>query len=718
MKKAVAWILILVFMLTMAPAAWAEPQTPISKQEAMEIAKELLGITSEYKLNRSNFNLDEMGNQTWGFNWMLRTDKGDRNIDVGIDATTGRIRNFYRYSPDSYGPRKYSIEEVRKTAEEFLKKTNPELVGETRLEPVGPWPPESKEGLEVSFRFSRIVNGFPYWDNGITVGVSTANGEVTSYWFNWDKDPVQVPDTVISPARAREIFNSKLGLELGYLRIYPEPRYDEKKSANKKMIAPEPYEIKPEVIPAYYPRIIAGSNGWVDAVTGDVIGYDGRPLTIPETVYNTPLGQSTPVTPPDQPLDMEEAIAKAKTIVDIPANYKLQYANYEENTDPRFQPVWYLNWGTRVPPYGNISVGVNSVTGEIINFDSYSGDPWANPVTEITEEQAKDAALDYVKKIFPSRLGELKFAPNTYVDPYMIRDGNRPFYDISFIRLVNGIPFVDNSITITVDGKGKIIRFYSNWEQMEFPPVGKVISLDQANEIYFNESMPEPGYIRLTKPDGSFETRLVYRQQQAYYETAVNAATGEIINRYNGGPIIISKAFADTKGHWAQKDIEFLTKEKIISRKEEKFRPNDYITRADITEMIVKALDQNPYYAKEPNFSDVPKDHPSYGYIEAAFKAGIVSGSGGKFAPDKAITREEIAAILVKAMGDKAVKGDKTDFKDSVKISAWAGEAVATAAASGILKGDAEGNFNPRAKVTRAEAAAMVARIMEKLAEK
>lgn len=731
MKKALACILILVMLLSMAPMALAaDPQTPISKQKALEIARDALQITDDYKLNRSYYNLDESGNQTWGFDLILRTEKGERNINVGVDAATGKIRNFYRYIPDNYGPRKYSIEEASKIAEDFLARNNPDLVGETRLEPLEPWIQQnSKEGFEVPFRFSRIVNGYPYWDNGVTISVSTANGQVTNYYFNWDKDPVPVPETVITPGKAKEIFNSNFGLELGYLRIYPEVMYNEKMypqktvttaaapMANKK-IAP-PYEPpKPQVILAYYPKSM-NYGAWIDAATGDVISPNGQKLRIPDAVYNTPIGESVPVTPPAQPLDMEEALARAKAVADIPADYKLSWVNYEENTDPRWQPVWNFNWNTRKPPYGNISVNINAVTGEITNFDAYTGDPWTNPVTDLTEEQAKAIAVEYVKKMFPSRLGELRMPNvNYYEDPFMVKEGKRPFYEFNFTRLVNGIPFNENNISVNVNGKGSITRFYSNWEKLEFPAAEGVISLEKANGIMNTGNVLEPGYVRLMKTDRTFETRLVYRYQFIYYETAVNAKTGEIINRYNGGPIKVMSKFDDVKGHWAEKDIDLLTRKNIVSNvKENKFQPNDAITRADIIEMLVKALNLNPYYAKDASFSDVPKNHKAYGYTEAAFKAGVIAGSNGKFFPDKPITREEMAMVLVKALGEKAVKGDKTDFKDDAKISAWAKEGVAAAVASGILKGDAKGNFNPQSKVTRAEAAAMVARLMEQLTE-
>lgn len=744
MKKVIACILILVMVLTMAPLAWAAgDQVPVSKQKAMEIAKEQLQVSSDYKLIRTSFRMDEMGNKMWSFEWSLQMKKEGRGINVEVDAGTGKIRNFYRWSPDNYGPRKYSVEEARKIAEEFLKRTNPDLVGETRLEPLNGFyfPENAKEGFEVPFRFSRIVNGFPYWDNGVNINVSTANGQVTNYYYNWDKDPLPAADNIIPLGKAREIFDGKYGLELGYLRIFSDIRYAEKMRAAKPVssasivttaktlsveapvqakndiMPPRPNEEpKPQIIPAYYPQIMPGA-GWIDAVTGDFIGPDGKPVTLPDAVYNKPLGVSVPHTPPAAPLDMDQALALAKTVVEVPADYKLSWVNYDENTDPRWQPTWNFNWNTRKPPYGNISVGINAVTGEITSMGSYNGEQWTQePV--VNEDEAKTIAVEYFKKMFPSKVGDVRLETDPNYETYYYEKGMRPAYNFRFIRLASGIPFNDNGIWLTVDGKGRVSNFNSNWENVEFPGLEGIIAKDKANEIFNTWGTLEAGYVRLMKPDGTFEARLVYRYQQTAYESAIDAKTGEVINRYNGTPVKISKSFADVKGHWAQEDISRLAGKAIVNPQAKNFRPNEAITRADITEMLVRALELNPYYANTASFTDVPKDHKAYGYIEGAYKAGIIKGSGGKFSPDKPITREETAIILVKALGEKAAKADKTDFKDNAKISAWAQKDVAAAAASGVFKGDAKGNFNPRSKVTRAEAASMLARLLEQLAKK
>ena len=75
------------------------------------------------------------------------------------------------------------------------------------------------------------------------------------------------------------------------------------------------------------------------------------------------------------------------------------------------------------------------------------------------------------------------------------------------------------------------------------------------------------------------------------------------------------------------------------------------------------------------------------------------------------ITREELAVVLYAWVGGEALEADLSSFPDSGDISADALEAVQWAVASGILEGDDQGTLQPGAAVTRAQAAAIFARI-------
>jgi hypothetical protein len=89
----------------------------------------------------------------------------------------------------------------------------------------------------------------------------------------------------------------------------------------------------------------------------------------------------------------------------------------------------------------------------------------------------------------------------------------------------------------------------------------------------------------------------------------------------------------------------------------------------------------------------------------------IVGGMGNNtFLPDRAITRAEFAAILVKALGLKPGTGNNP-FSD-IASTDWYSQAIATANSYGIISGFNNGTFSPNEKITREQAMSMIARAM------
>jgi hypothetical protein len=174
--------------------------------------------------------------------------------------------------------------------------------------------------------------------------------------------------------------------------------------------------------------------------------------------------------------------------------------------------------------------------------------------------------------------------------------------------------------------------------------------------------------------------------------------------------------------HWAHGNITFLAQSGIVGGYEDgTFQPAKNVTRAEFTKMLVAAVGltvENPAMAR---FSDVPTTLWSFGYIEAAAKAGLVTGdTTGTFRPNDNITRQEMAAILVRAMG----KGDAgttnanlaTTFSDDSSIATWARGFVVAAVQDGLVGGYSEDNtFRPAQNATRAESSAMISRLLEKI---
>lgn len=188
------------------------------------------------------------------------------------------------------------------------------------------------------------------------------------------------------------------------------------------------------------------------------------------------------------------------------------------------------------------------------------------------------------------------------------------------------------------------------------------------------------------------------------------------------GVLTANAAFVDTNDHWAKKEIESLASKLITSGKTDStFAPEQKLTRAEFAVLLVRAL-QIPLQEYEGKFADVPASKEwSARQIEAANRAGIVFGKeNGRFDPDEDITREQIAAMMIRALNAQnpdllnGLQGTKT-FKDTKRINDYAKEAVSQAAELELIYGRSNGKFDPKKPTTRAETAVVLYRLLDKM---
>lgn len=170
---------------------------------------------------------------------------------------------------------------------------------------------------------------------------------------------------------------------------------------------------------------------------------------------------------------------------------------------------------------------------------------------------------------------------------------------------------------------------------------------------------------------------------------------------------------------WAQRQIEVLAARHVINGITDKnYAPNNNITRAQFAKLIVEALNLK-LGSQTVNFSDV-KDGAWYAdSVRIAASLGIVAGYDGKFDPDGLITREQMAAMIVRALKQVEPNGNYVagplSFADQDQISEWAKEAVAISVNKELVKGLGNGLFGPKERATRAQAAVIIYRMLESL---
>lgn len=147
------------------------------------------------------------------------------------------------------------------------------------------------------------------------------------------------------------------------------------------------------------------------------------------------------------------------------------------------------------------------------------------------------------------------------------------------------------------------------------------------------------------------------------------------------------------------------------------FAPNGNTTRAMLTTVLWRMAGEPKVEADCP-FGDVPAGSWYDDAVRWAHAAGVTNGvSDTAFAPDAPVTREQIAALLLRFAQLRGMPaGERAEIRyypDAKAVSGWAAEAMQWARAAGILKGrlrDGDVYLDPRARARRCEIAEMLMR--------
>lgn len=166
--------------------------------------------------------------------------------------------------------------------------------------------------------------------------------------------------------------------------------------------------------------------------------------------------------------------------------------------------------------------------------------------------------------------------------------------------------------------------------------------------------------------------------------------------------------------HWARTEIYHLSELGIINGYNDgEFRSNLDIKRGQAANLFTNAL-KLERVAYKPIFSDVSeKSSFAIGALATA-NANIFGGKGdGTFGTADVLTREQLASTLVRAFKLEDTGKDMT-FNDWDKISPSHQQNVKILAQHGITGGNEQGNYNPKATVSRATFAIMLHRALVK----
>lgn len=171
--------------------------------------------------------------------------------------------------------------------------------------------------------------------------------------------------------------------------------------------------------------------------------------------------------------------------------------------------------------------------------------------------------------------------------------------------------------------------------------------------------------------------------------------------------------FTDVKEDaWYAPAVKQLAAKGILNgRGNNKFEPNGKITRAEVAKLVSLALKMELTQEQPIQMKDIQRDAWYVPYVSTLVQKNILQGADGKIRPNDYITREELAAILERALPQLAETNTKF-FKD-VAPDHWSAKAINKLAAAQVIKGKSEGKFEGKSEVTRTECAVMIDRVLK-----
>lgn len=164
-----------------------------------------------------------------------------------------------------------------------------------------------------------------------------------------------------------------------------------------------------------------------------------------------------------------------------------------------------------------------------------------------------------------------------------------------------------------------------------------------------------------------------------------------------------SKNFADTVGHWAASDVDFVSaRELFTGTAPQTFSPESATTRGMVVTVLARLAGEST-------------DGGANWYDKGCAWA-VTNGVSDGTDPNGTVTREQLAAMLYRYFGSPAVSGSLS-FADASSVSEYAHDAMQWCVNNGIING-MDGLLNPQGQATRAQVSAMFARYIHLAATK
>ena len=190
-----------------------------------------------------------------------------------------------------------------------------------------------------------------------------------------------------------------------------------------------------------------------------------------------------------------------------------------------------------------------------------------------------------------------------------------------------------------------------------------------------------------------------------------------VIDTHSHATVDVSDLFIDVAPNaWYKDAVQYAYDNGLMTGvSDTEFAPEATTTRAMIVSILARL--ENVTTAEAAGFADVDDNDWYATAVNWAANVGVVNGyEDNTFQPNTAITREQLAAIL---MNYAAYKGEDVSarasldaYSDAENVSTWATDTMSWAVAEGYITGMTADTLQPQGSATRAQVAAILQRFL------
>ncbi len=677
MKKTMALMLALVMLLVSLPVFGAADDSA-KMQEVLLLVKEKITVPeelSEFSGNVSDYN----GKVSYYFSWT--SPDYEKSMSVSCDDQ-GRITSYHQNTFKMSDKKLSGIskQELIAFAEEFLKMTVPEaFVSETDLLVYDEESYYASGNLTYNIGFMRQKDGIRVKDNYANVYLYVVDEEIQvrsmDIYFVYDAEFDEKREDVEDyQGKYQELFPVEL--------IYRD-EYQPLAKGNE-----------PRFTPVLVYRIKDDNGGYMNSATGEIMtedafdeDYKRAPEAEDSTVNMGASGGGSSLTPQEMAeLETVEGLLSYQDIEQ--AVKKLPYLDFSDKLELDSSHLYKDSLGDYYfrmsysyedeTSYRYFNVRANAKTGEILDLSNNGRYEEEKELTEAQKSGAEKKITEFLNAVAKDKFEETE---KKDVSEY----GNA--LTEHYVRIVNGVPYIDNGIRISFDARNNVVRSYSlHFTETEFVNPKEAMGAEKAYETILEYAPIQPVYI---KSGGLYQKAFTLSKGFV----SVDAVSGANMNQEGN----TDYDYADIEGHWAAEAAIKLS-EIQVGLPGGKLNPENAISQEEFLRLLASAV-MGQYYS----------DYSTDELYERLIRNGFLTEE--EKAPESQVKREDAFVYIIRMAGyEKVAKLTeiyRVSYQDQAELSDGKLGYAAILSGLGVVCGDG-GNLRPQDALTRAEGIAVV----------